>query len=291
MRNLFLKSIVVVFAFFNLKACAEDDQLIFWGKPVQEWSLGISTTNTIFPEAVPPVISLYLSNGSTVARTLLVDGYHQQIAVVWMSDSGETLEQTHPPIRSLHSLGRTRVLPELGPGGVRSAGVASEDILARQPPGRGTLIVSISMGTGDDGNKLHLYSGELELKVRSRNATDPPRIPLTEWIVSEHDGNKYRMVAPIRVVRESTDSNSFVNVSAIPPTPHIPSPLNKSGTPSIGEKSGTSASPVIATISASDSTVSIFTPRNIIGATVVLGLLAIIASVLVRARSRQNSPP
>ncbi len=57
------------------------------------------------------------------------------------------------------------------------------------------------------------------------------------------------------------------------------------------QKSGTPASPVIATVTAGESPGSIFTPRNIIGATVVLALLAIIASVLVRARSRQNPPP
>ena len=58
-----------------------------------------------------------------------------------------------------------------------------------------------------------------------------------------------------------------------------------------GQMSGTAASPVIATVFTGESPGSTFTTRSIIGATIVLALLAIIAAALLRARSRQNPPP
>ena len=163
-------------------------------------------------------------------------------------------------------------------------GAWCEDILARLPPGHGRLIAFLDVKSANGWDKV--YSGDLELRVRPRVESDPPPIPLEETDEERFAAGFARQ----RAAREAT--NIAVSNSVIGPiSPRIPSALIKSGTPSIGQKSGTAASTVIATVSAAESPGSIFTPRNIIGATVVLGLLAIIATILVRARSRQNSPP
>ena len=282
MKNLLRSIWLVVAAVVSLTVRAENEPKIFWGEPVLEWGLGISTTNTVFPQGVPPDVSLYLSNGASVDRKTETFPHHFKYKIVWSADSGEILVKTYPDdILERGGSERITFIRTNQPLMVRAW---CGDLLARLPPGQGRLTAFRSVPGPDVWGEV--YSGELVLHVRPRTESDPPPFPLRptdKEIIAEGYARQ-------RAAREATNfaaSNSVIG----PKSPGNPSTLIKSGTPSIGQKSGTSASPVAATVSAGDSPGSIFTPRNIIGATVVLGLLAIIASVLVRARSRQNSPP
>jgi hypothetical protein len=159
------------------------------------------------------------------------------------------------------------------------------NILARLPPGQGRLI-AIRDVIGPNGWE-ELYSGSLVLRVRPRIESDPPPLPAAPITKEEVFAEEIARGRAALAASNATASNLVPSQAP----PFIPANPIKSGTPSIGQKSGTPASPVIATVTAGESPGSIFTPRNIIGATVVLALLAIIASVLVRARSRLNPPP
>lgn len=279
-----LRTIVLMFfAVLRLTARGEVEPKISWGQPVQEWSLGISTTNAVFPEGVPPQVSVILSNGAIVPRRLALGDRSYSHKIIWSADSGEITENTYPyPFDDMGYSARPR---SISTNGAVTIFASCANILARLPPGQGRLMVIRSV-KGPNGWE-ELYSGDLVLLVRPRVETDPPplpRVPITKEEVFAVE------VARGRAALAASNATASNLVPSQAP-PFIPANSIKSGTPSIGQKSGTAASPVIATVSNGEAPGSIFTPRNIIGATVVLGLLAVIGTVLLRARSRQNPPP
>ncbi len=274
--------LLVVVAVFRMTGRAEDGPLVSWGQPVHEWNLGISTTNAVFPQGVPPQVSLLLSNGANVPRKITSADRNYRYQVVWSEDSGEVFEKLYP--YPLHPGGSAKPRSvSINETWLRMASCGN--ILARLPPGQGRLI-AIRDVIGPNGWE-ELYSGSLVLRVRPRIESDPPPLPAAPITKEEVFAEEIARGRAARAASNATASNLIPSQTS----PGIPTTIVKSGTPSIGQNSGTAASPVIATVSAGESPGSVFTPRNIIGATVVLALLAIIGTVLLRARSRQNPPP
>lgn len=283
MKTFYRSIVLVIFAALSLPALGQAQPEIYWGQPVEKWVMGITTTNGVFPAGFPPRVFLYLTNQTKVARSISADISDQMFKLVWSTDSGETVEKTYlVPSRYTRLVsGFDRSIAANATGSVNAW---CGDILARLPPGHGRLKAFINLNSG--GGWEELYSGDLELRVRPRVETDPPAIPLMQTD-DEMFAAGYARVRAARAASNAAASNRAASQTS----PAISATLNKCGTPNIGQKSATSASPVIATVSNGEAPGSIFTPRNIIGATVVLALLAIIASVLVHARSRQNPRP
>lgn len=275
----FANSVLITTAFaLSFSMFGWEAPKIHWGKPAQEWRMGISATNTTFTEGFPSAILLYFTNESKASRYMVTGPMTQQFKVAWSADSGETSEKRHSvPFRFTSGSPSGSIIET---NAVRIETAFSGDILSRLPVGHGKFSAYLVLKEEVGVELEELASGELDLRILPRVESDPPPSPLPKS--DEELGAEM-----IRIKSTQTASN----IGPAHKTPGTPSSLIKSGTPSMGQKSGTSTSPVIATVSAGESPGSIFTPRNLIGATVVLGLLAIIASVLVRARSRQNSPP